>query len=129
MQSANASKRQIDSSSSQQPPAKKAKASSSLSNLLKKVDGSSNAKPSPAVQSANQQMKEQAAANDAISEPVPKKDKRRIHWADGMGKSLVASDKDGEVSPTKEEPKRKSRWADRKKKDLLHEKELLLQSR
>ncbi|EJK45236.1 hypothetical protein THAOC_36153 [Thalassiosira oceanica] len=128
--SANASKRQLDSSSSQQPPAKKAKASSSLSNLLKKVDGSSNDKPSPAVQGANQQMKEQAASsNDTISEPVPKKDKRRIHWADGMGKTLAVSNNDGESSQAKQEPKRKSRWADRKKKDLLHEKEMLLQSR
>ena len=101
-----------------------------MSNLLKKVDGSSNAKPSPAVQGANQQMKEQAAAaKEVISEPVPKKDKRRIHWADGVGKSLAVSDTDGEVSQAKQEPKRKSRWADRKKKDLLHEKEMLLQSR
>ena len=60
-----------------------------------------------------------------------KKDDRRIHWADGSGQSLAVSD-DG---PSKLEPEpepektRKSRWSDKKKLDIQHEKELLLQSR
>jgi hypothetical protein len=56
-----------------------------------------------------------------------KKDDRRIHWADGSGKSLVASD----GGPSKSEPEktRKSRWSDKKKMEIQQEKDLLLQSR
>ena len=58
-----------------------------------------------------------------------KKDDRRIHWADGSGKSLAVSDE----GPSKPEPEpektRKSRWSDKKKLEIQHEKDLLLQSR
>jgi hypothetical protein len=56
-----------------------------------------------------------------------KKDDRRIHWADGSGKSLAVSD----GGPSKSEPEkpRKSRWSDKKKMEIQHEKDLLLQSR
>ena len=67
------------------------------------------------------------------TEGRPKKDARRIHWADNSGKALAVAEGGEEAEPVKnDEPKkkkRKSRWAERKKKDIQHEKELLLQSR
>ena len=71
--------------------------------------------------------------NTKATEGRPKKDARRIHWADNSGKALAVAEGGEEAEPVKnDEPKkkkRKSRWAERKKKDIQHEKELLLQSR
>ncbi|KAL7548327.1 hypothetical protein ACHAWF_011613, partial [Thalassiosira exigua] len=61
----------------------------------------------------------------------PKKDERRIHWADSSGQSLALSQGEQMEAVKKAEPEktRQSRWSDHKKKDIQHEKEMLLQSR
>lgn len=68
----------------------------------------------------------------SVVDAIPKKkDERRIHWADNSGKALAVSQEEETADATKkaEPTKRKSRWAERKKKDIEHEKELLLKSR
>ncbi|KAL7542505.1 hypothetical protein ACHAXR_011836 [Thalassiosira sp. AJA248-18] len=131
------------------PTTKKAKREgSSLSNLLKKVENTNNVASSSTMsasetarlkkQEHDAKLKEQLAIANANSGEVKenadsptKKDARRIHWADNSGQALVVS-KGGKTetdAPKKSEPEiaRKSRWSERKKKDIAHEKELLLQ--
>ena len=67
-----------------------------------------------------------------------KRDERRIRWADSSGKALAVAQENDVGSPDKAEVDKvqdprlgsnRPSWSDRKKKDLLHEKELLLQAR
>lgn len=57
-----------------------------------------------------------------------KKDDRRIRWADSSGQALAVSGEEP-ISAVPETITRKSRWSERKKKDMQHEKALLLKSR
>jgi len=120
------------------PAAKKAKhEGSSLSNLLKKVVNTNNVASSSTMSAAESarlkkqerdaKFKERLATANAKSgeskedaDARSRKDERRIHWADTSGQALEVK---------KAEPARQSRWSDHKKKDIQHEKELLLQSR
>ena len=79
------------------------------------------------------------ANSEELKENAPKKNKkkddRHIHWADSKGQALAMSEGEtaesaaAEVKKKGPEKTRKSRWAERKKKDIEHEKELLLQSK
>ena len=140
------------------PAAKKTKreAGSSLSNLLKKVDNTHKSVSSSTETEEEEaaRLKEErdaslrdklAAANAKSKElklnpDVPKKkknDSRSIHWADSKGQALAMSEGEAvDTTPTADavgdttvKKTRKSRWAERKKKDIEHEKELLLKSR
>ena len=124
-----------------------------MSNLLKKVENT-NRTASSSTETAEEEavrlkserdakLKEKldAANAKANSEelkenaPKKKKDDRHIHWADSKGQALAMSEGEtvesaaAEVKKKGPEKTRKSRWAERKKKDIEHEKELLLQSR
>lgn len=57
-----------------------------------------------------------------------KKDDRRIRWADSSGQALAVSGEEP-IAAASETTTRKSRWSERKKKDMQHEKDLLLKSR
>ena len=125
-----------------------------MSNLLKKVE-STNRTASSSTETAEEEavrlkserdakLKEKLDAANAkanseeLKENAPKKkkkDDRHIHWADSKGQALAMSEGEtvesaaAEVKKKGPEKTRKSRWAERKKKDIEHEKELLLQSR
>eukprot|EP00581_Thalassiosira_minuscula_P001952 CAMPEP_0183747954 /NCGR_PEP_ID=MMETSP0737-20130205/67521_1 /TAXON_ID=385413 /ORGANISM="Thalassiosira miniscula, Strain CCMP1093" /LENGTH=819 /DNA_ID=CAMNT_0025983671 /DNA_START=1075 /DNA_END=3534 /DNA_ORIENTATION=+ len=128
-------------------PAKKAKlGGSSLSNLLRKVETTNNVVESSTMSAEEERQKKQehdaklkersSTSNANMAElkvdmgARPKKEARRIHWADSSGQALAVSNegKSDDV-PKKAETARQSRWSERKKKDIQHEKELLLQSR
>lgn len=125
-----------------------------MSNLLKKVENT-NRTASSSTETAEEEavrlkserdakLKEKLDAANAkanseeLKENAPKKkkkDDRHIHWADSKGQALAMSEGEtvesaaAEVKKKGPEKTRKSRWAERKKKDIEHEKELLLQSR
>ena len=123
-----------------------------MSNLLKKVENT-NRTASSSTETAEEEavrlkserdakLKEKLDAAKANSEELKenapkkkKKDDRHIHWADSKGQALAMSEGEtvesaaAEVKKKGPEKTRKSRWAERKKKDIEHEKELLLQSR
>ena len=58
-----------------------------------------------------------------------KKDDRRIRWADSSGQALAVSEEGPVNLLPVPEITRESRWSERKKKDMQHEKDLLLKSR
>ena len=125
-----------------------------MSNLLKKVENT-NRTASSSTETAEEEAvrlkserdakhKEKLdaanakASSEELKENAPKKkkkDDRHIHWADSKGQALAMSEGEtvesaaAEVKKKGPEKTRKSRWAERKKKDIEHEKELLLQSR
>ncbi|KAL7470994.1 hypothetical protein ACHAXS_011293 [Conticribra weissflogii] len=122
--------------------------SSSLSNLLKKVENVNGNRTVSAAESARLKAQERDAKlkerlgmggkTDGMkvgADGSGEKDKRHIRWADDSGKALAVPQENGVIlttdfvqeKPTKDP--RHSSWTDRKKKDLLHEKELLLQAR
>lgn len=94
------------------------------------------------VQERETKQRERLAAVGAKTDDTkgiisPEKDKRHIRWADDSGKALAIPHEKG-ADPPKEAETEKSpqdprhgrpSWSDRKKKDLLHEKELLLHAR
>eukprot|EP00984_Skeletonema_dohrnii_P024254 scaffold13372_cov114-Skeletonema_dohrnii-CCMP3373.AAC.1 len=130
-------KRQTVEERSAPPPAKKVKVeaprASSLSNLLKKVENS-NGKGTPAVAASKpKQTFTIPKTSDLKENNATKKDGRRIHWADNSGGALTSEERASAAAAAAAEqpkPKRKSRWADSsKKKDLMHEKEMLMLAR
>ncbi|KAL3804534.1 hypothetical protein HJC23_002573 [Cyclotella cryptica] len=135
------------------PAAKKVKREApkpALSSLLKKFQSenvkaaSSTESDSPKGQDSVAKQKEKtssanvAAASEAPKESAPstitQKKVRKIRWADSSGNVLaVAHEKKDPTAASASEPMsqdpRVSRWSDRKKKDLSHEKEMLLKAR
>jgi len=126
-----------------------AASSSSLSNLLKKVENVNNNRTVSAAESARLKAQERDAklkerlgmggnktdGTKVAADGSGEKDKRHIRWADDSGKALAVPQENGATLTTDivqekatKDPRRSS-WTDRKKKDLLHEKELLLQAR